>query len=208
MPSIAEGSSSAGSGDAGGSASAAGSGVGTAAAGAAWILGCGAPNIIVDRAASAALAAGFGPRAGTDGGTDFAGDSPNTMVPPAAGLEGTGAFFAAAGCEGRFAVGNIMVRPAASSDVGGTRAAGDRGGLPAAAACGGGFAGDGMLFGRGGAAKIAVAFGRGSVFGAGGTGFCGGSAAAAPGGITLKTFWHFPQRMLRPCGPIRASSTR
>src|SRR5205823_1964878 len=77
MPSIAEGSSSAGSGDAGGSASAAGSGVGTAAAGAAWILGCGASNIIVDRAASAALAAGFGPRAGTGGGTAFAGDSPN-----------------------------------------------------------------------------------------------------------------------------------
>jgi hypothetical protein len=141
---------------------------------------------------------------------DFAGDSRNTMVPPvagpAAGLEGTGAFFAAAGCEGRFAVGNIIVRPAASSDVGGTGAAGDRGGLPAAAACDGGFAGGGMLFGRGGAAKIAVAFGWGSFVGAGGT--RGGSAAAAPGGITLKTFWHFPQRMLRPCGPIRASSTR
>ena len=101
-----------------------------------------------------------------------------------------------------------MVRPAASSDVGGTGAAGDRARLPAAAGWGGGFAAGGMLFGRGGAGKIAVAFGWGSFVDAGGASLRGGSAAAARGGITLKTFWHFPQRMLRPCGPIRASSTR
>jgi hypothetical protein len=161
MPSMAEGSSSAGSGDAGGSALAAGSGVGTAAAGAAWILGCGAPNIIVDRATSPGLAAGFGPGTGICGGTGFAADSPNTMVAPgrgaAAGLEGTGGFFAGAAGEGRFADGNIIVRPAASSDVGGTGAAEERGGLPVAAGCDGGFAGGGTLFGRCGAAKIAVA---------------------------------------------------
>src|SRR5207248_1894927 len=155
MPSMAEGSSSANSGDARGSARAGGSGVGTAAAGAAWILGCGAPNIIVDRVASAALAAGF---------------------------EATGPFFAAAGCEGRFAVGNIMVRPAASSDVGGTGAAGDRARLPAAAGWGGGFAAGGMLFGRGGAGKIGVAFGWGSFVDAGGASLGGGSGAAARGG--------------------------
>src|SRR5207248_1259935 len=114
----AGGCSSAGSGDRGDSARAAGSGVGTAAGAGDGIRGCAAPNIIVDRATSPGLAAGFGPGAemgrGT-GGTGLAGDSPKTMVAPAveaaAGLAGAGAFFAGAGARGTVAVGNIMVRP-------------------------------------------------------------------------------------------------
>ena len=156
---MAEGSSSPGAGAGVGSPRTARSGVATAAAGAAWILGCGAPNTIGAPGAGAA-----------------------------AGLEGGGPFFAGMARGGRFAVGNIMVRPAASSDVGGTGAAGERGGLPGAAGCGDGFAGGGTLFGTGGAAKIAVAFGWGSFVGAGGSGFCGAPVPAGAGGITLKTF--------------------
>jgi hypothetical protein len=36
-----------------------------------------------------------------------------------------------------------------------------------------------------------------------------GAAFASPAGrITLNVFWHLPQRMVRPCGPMRPSSTR
>jgi type VI secretion system secreted protein VgrG len=171
MPSRALGSSKAGAGEGTGSARAAGSGVGSAAAGAALILGCGAPNIIVDRAASPGLTAAFAPAAeigGGAGGTRFIADSPNTIVAPepgaGAGFEGADPFFAGGGDEGggdegRFAVGNIMVRPAASSEVGGTGDGGERGGLPGGAGCGGGFAGGGTGLETGGAAKIAVVFG-------------------------------------------------
>lgn len=100
-----------------------------------------------------------------------------------------------------FAVGNIIVRPAASSD-GGTGADGERGGLPRPGGSGGGFAGGGTLFDTAGAAKIAVVVGDGA--------FAGGDTAGfgAPARVTLNVFWHFPQRIVRPCGPIRASSTR
>jgi hypothetical protein len=70
------------------------------------------------------------------------------------------------------------------------------------------LAGGGTLLETAGAAKIAVVVAKGGFAAGGGTGFCGGSGVAGAGGITLKMFWHFPQRMLRPCGPIRASSTR
>jgi len=60
-----------------------------------------------------------------------------------------------------------------------------------------------------GTAKIAVEFMSGDLavaagLGAGGD-ICGAGAA---GRVTLNVFWHFPHRMVRPCGPIRASSTR
>ena len=73
--------------------------------------------------------------------------------------------------------------------------------------CRGGFAGaDGLAAGT---AKIAVEFMFGDLpvaagLGAGGD-ICGAGAA---GRVTLNVFWHFPHRMVSPCGPIRASSTR
>jgi hypothetical protein len=45
-------------------------------------------------------------------------------------------------------------------------------------------------------------------FGAGGTGGWSCTVGSGSGLVTLKVFWHFPQRMVRPCGPIRASSMR
>lgn len=43
--------------------------------------------------------------------------------------------------------------------------------------------------------------------GGGAAGFAGAGCGAASR-ITLNVFWHFPQRIVRPCGPMRASSTR
>jgi hypothetical protein len=65
-----------------------------------------------------------------------------------------------------------------------------------------------MLRGAG-AAKIAVAVGDGGL-GMTGTDALGGAGAApgADGSVTRNVFWHFPQRMVSPWGPIRASSTR
>jgi hypothetical protein len=34
-----------------------------------------------------------------------------------------------------------------------------------------------------------------------------GVVGSAAGFVTLNVFWHFGQRMVRPWGPIRASST-
>jgi hypothetical protein len=34
-----------------------------------------------------------------------------------------------------------------------------------------------------------------------------GAASCSDERVTLNVFWHFPQRMVRPWGPMRASST-
>lgn len=96
-----------------------------------------------------------------------------------------------------------MVLPASSE-------AGGAGEMAAAAlpVCGSGFAGaDGLA--AGGMAKIAVAFMSGDLAVATGLGGGGDTCGAgAEGRVTLNVFWHFPHRMVSPCGPIRASSTR
>ena len=96
-----------------------------------------------------------------------------------------------------------MVLPASSGAGGAAETAAFAFGL-----CGSGLAGaDGLD--AGGTAKIAVEFMSGDLavaagLGAGGD-ICGAGAA---GRVTLNVFWHFPHRMVSPCGPIRASSTR
>ena len=96
-----------------------------------------------------------------------------------------------------------MVLPASSGAGGAAEPAALAFGL-----CWSGFAGaDGLD--AGGTAKIAVEFMSGDLtvpaaLGAGGD-IC---RAGAPGRVTLNVFWHFPHRMVSPCGPIRASSTR
>jgi hypothetical protein len=169
-----------------------GAGTGFAAGGAAagdW------PNTIVapgSGAAPAFAAGGF-----------VAGGWPKTMVPVG---DGSGPFLGAGG-GGRLPVWNIIVRPGASP-AGASGFAGV--GLPCAGT--GWDAGRGGALATAGAANMAVAWTSGALFGAGAAGFAGaggcGSGAAAGGRITLKVFWHFPQRMVSPCGPIRASSTR
>jgi hypothetical protein len=136
----------------------------------------------------AAFSDGF-PMAGLAAGAT--GDCPKTMVGEVCGLAGAGDLM--------FPLWNIIVRPAPSS-------AGAPGAGFAAAA---GFAaggGGGAGFAREGAANVIVAPSFGGGLGAGGL---GGSvtASVATGLMTLKVFWHFPQRMVRPCGPMRASST-
>jgi len=122
---------------------------------------------------------------------------------------GTG-FFGATGAVLRFPVWNIIVRPAASSAAGTGRA-----GLAAGACAGGagdvaGLAADvGPGGAEAGAANIIVVCAADLPGGAGG-GFAGmlAPSAAADERTTLNVFWHLPQRMVSPCGPIRASSTR
>jgi hypothetical protein len=153
------------------------------------------PKIIVERGGSAA---GVLDRAGfvsaAEAGLAIAGRGwPNTMVPleddggSAAAADG----FAGAAGGGTGAVGNIIVRPALSSGAGGAAGAG-------------GFCGG---FGTvAGAANTMVALDGGCFAGGGGSGGAAGAGAGAR--VTQKVFWHLPQRMVRPCGPIRLSSTR
>jgi hypothetical protein len=178
-------------------------------------------------AGSAGFAAGL-----AEGIADFAGatgDWPNTMVAWGDSATGLGAGLPAAGVEGRrFPVWNIIVRPAPSSagTAGGAAGLGgatgvvaaDLGGATGVAAAG--FAGDGndgfggatgccanvmgLDAGSGTFARTGLAAG----FGAGGTGGWSCTVGSGSGLVTLKVFWHFPQRMVRPCGPIRASSMR
>jgi hypothetical protein len=118
-----------------------------------------------------------------------------TMVPLAGG---SGSFDAGDGAF-RFPVWNIIVRPATSSAAG----------VGLGGSEGGSFSAPGVGFGLGapvgftavGAANIIVVCAFGGFAG-------GGVAGAAPGRITLKVFWHLPHRMVSPCGPIRAESTR
>jgi hypothetical protein len=145
----------------------------------------------------------------------IAGDWPNTTVAlgdSAAGRTG----LLAAGVEGRrFPVWNIIVRPAPSSagTVGGAAGFGGAAGVAAA-----GFAGDGIdgFGGEAGCCANDVGLDAGALaaagvargFGAGGTGAWPCAVGSGSSLVTLKVFWHFPQRMVRPCGPIRASSMR
>jgi len=158
-------------------------------------------NGVVDRtsAAPAGLARGGGggfTTAGAGGGLAAAGWL-KTIVPlgiaAGGGLGGTtGAF--------KLPVWNIIVRPAASP------VAGDAVG-PGAGAGGGG--GAGFAAEAAGAANIIVCCADGGWAGAAAATF-GAAVSGAPAGarVTLNVFWHLPQRMLRPCGPMRASSTR
>jgi len=125
-------------------------------------------------------------------------------------VELAGGFLGTTGAVLRFPVWNIIVRPAASSAAGTGRAG------FATAACAGGAggvaglgAGVGALPPETGAANIIVVCAADFPGGAG-AGLAGTAApsAVAAGRITLNVFWHLPQRMVSPCGPIRASSTR
>jgi len=125
-------------------------------------------------------------------------------------LAGGAGFFDATGAVLRFPVWNIIVRPAASSAASTGRAgfatgacAGEAGGVARLATAAGAGAPEA------GAANIIVVCAAGLPTGTG-AGFAGMAApsAAAAGRITLNVFWHLPQRMVSPCGPIRASSTR
>src|SRR5439155_1328926 len=175
----------------------------------------GGPNIKVERSppvAGLAEAEGKG-RAGATGapGTGPAGGCAaaraagwlNTTVERPGGA----GFFGATGAVLRFPVWNIIVRPAASS------AAGAAGFAMGACAGGAGGAGRAAAAGAGapeaGAANIIVVCAAEGLAGGGGAAFAGRAAsAAAAGRTTLNVFWHLPQRMVSPCGPIRASSTR
>jgi len=159
-------------------------------------------NGVVDRtsAAPAGLARGGGggfTTAGAGGGLAAAGWL-KTIVP--LGIAAGGGLGGIAGAF-KLPVWNIMVRPAASP------VAGDAVG-PGAGAAGGGGAGfaAGIGGGTAGAANIIVCCADGGRAGAA----CGAAVSGAPAGarVTLNVFWHLPQRMLRPCGPMRASSTR
>ncbi len=158
-------------------------------------------NGVVDRtsAAPAGLATGAGGGFTTAwaGGGLAAGGWLKTIVPlgiaAGGGLGGTAGAF-------KLPVWNIIVRPAASP------VAGDAVG-PGAGAGGGGGAGFAAEIGAGaaGAANIIVCCVDGGRAGAAGATF---GAAVSGARVTLNVFWHLPQRMLRPCGPMRASSTR
>jgi hypothetical protein len=63
-----------------------------------------------------------------------------------------------------------------------------------------------LAAGSGGRAAGFAGAGLGA--GAGGIGACSGTVGSASARVTLNVFWHFPQRIVRPWGPIRASSTR
>jgi hypothetical protein len=190
--------------------------------GAAGFCAAGAPpKIIVERGASSSDALGaaggaFGREGMVAAGAGFAGAGHaggwlKTMVPLG---EGSGAGAGREGAPGPGVPGNIIVRPAASSAAGGR--AGALGNIivrPAASSAAGvaPVAGRGDGFGAAdGAAKIIVELPAGAFAGAA-TGGDGGAAAGGCGAgarVTLNVFWHLPQRMVRPCGPIRLSSTR
>jgi len=167
----------------------------------------GGPNIKVERASEAT---GFA-EAGGDGWTAAAGWA-DAGGPAGTGLEldcGAG-FFGATEAGFRLPVWNIIVRPAASSA--GTGAAGFATGGFCAGGAGGGAGlatGIGAEAPEAGAANIIVVCAA-DLPGGAGAGFAGMAAAspAAAGRTTLNVFWHLPQRMVSPCGPIRASSTR
>jgi hypothetical protein len=153
----------------------------------------------------AARGTGFG--AGAAAGFAATGACPKTIVACGGGSAGLG--FAPVF---RLPVWNIIVRPAPSS-VG---AAAIGAALAGAAA---GFGAGGGGFATGDWPKTIVACGDGSAgLAAVGFGCAGGTAGFGAGGwfgmvaagsrMTLNVFWHFPQRMVRPWGPIRASSTR
>jgi hypothetical protein len=184
----------------------------------------GGPNIKVERASEAT---GFA-EAGGDGWTAAAGWA-DAGGPAGTGLEldcgaglaagwlnttvelaGGAGFFGATEAGFRLPVWNIIVRPAASSA--GTGAAGFATGGFCAGGAGGGAGlatGIGAEAPEAGAANIIVVCAA-DLPGGAGAGFAGMAAAspAAAGRTTLNVFWHLPQRMVSPCGPIRASSTR
>ena len=167
-------------------------------------------NGVVDRtsAAPAGLATGAGEgftTAGAGGGRAADGWL-KTIVPlgiaAGGGLGGTAGAF-------KLPVWNIIVRPAASPVAG--AAAGPGVGVGCGAGGGGGAAfAAGIGAGAAGAANIIVCFADGGrAVGGGGAAFGASVSGAAAGTrVTLNVFWHLPQRMLRPCGPMRASSTR
>jgi hypothetical protein len=174
------------------------------------------PNTMVaPESGSAALAAGFAAGAGL---APAAGGWPPAMTAPAAGS----GFAFAPGDGLRFPVWNIMVRPAPSSVGAATGAAGFAA-AGAAVLAAGGFAVAGMAGFEGGTgdcpntmvaldagpAGWAAGFaGAGFGAGAGGIGAWSGTVGSDSPLVTLNVFWHFPQRIVRPWGPIRASSTR
>src|SRR5260370_39294316 len=178
-------------------------------------------------AGSAGFAAGL-----AEGIADFAGatgDWPNTMVAWGDSARGLGAGLPAAGVEGRrFPVWNIIVRPAppsagtaggAAGLGGATRvAAAGLGGATGVAAAG--FAGDGNdgfggetgccanVMGLDAGSGTFAATGLAAGFGAGGTGGWSCTAGSGSGPVTLNGVLRLPPRVVRPCGPIRASSMR
>ncbi|HEY4885208.1 MAG TPA: hypothetical protein VII08_16375 [Myxococcales bacterium] len=190
----------------------------------------GGPNIRVERAseATAFAEAGVAGRADPAGRVDAAGWADAAGAPgtgPAGGcagglaagwlnttveLAGGAGFFGATEALFRFPVWNIIVRPAASSAAG-TGAAG----FATGACAGGAGGGAGLATGVGaeapeaGAANIIVVCAA-DLPGGAGAGFAGMAAASAVAAerTTLNVVWHLPQRMVSPCGPIRASSTR
>jgi hypothetical protein len=156
------------------------------------------PNTIVEPLSFSWGAAGFD-GAGFAAGFAAAGATgewPKTMVEPLSFSGAAGFGWADLGAAGTFtlpAVWNIIVRPAPSSA-----------GAGAAGFDGAGILGAWGAWGAGGAAGAglegvaAAGFGAGAAFAA---------SAGAGSRITLKVFWHLPQRMVSPCGPTRASST-
>jgi len=65
-----------------------------------------------------------------------------------------------------------------------------------------------VAFAEGSAGLIAGLGAAAAGFGAGGTAARSWAVEGGSGLVTLKVFWHLPQRMVRPWGPTRASSTR
>src|SRR6185295_4892919 len=135
-------------------------------------------------------------------GFDTAGDCAKTIVAcgdGAAAAFGEGGGFFGAGGGVRLPVWNIIVRPGASPA--GASALAGAAGFAAAAGGADGFGGC-AGFATTGAANMAVERTSGARDGAGAGGFGGSGAAsgaAAAARSTLNVFWHFPQRMVRPC---------
>jgi hypothetical protein len=161
-----------------------------------------APNIIAEPGAPLAAAGFDGIAADFGAAMD---DCPKTMVAPPSpsGAAGLGLAVGAViglvpgGVVLRFPVWNIIVRPAPSSVGATTGLSGAAGGLVAAGAAG---------LAMDGAANTIVD--DSSFAGAAGPGAAGlGAASCSDERVTLNVFWHFPQRMVRPWGPMRASST-
>ncbi len=105
----------------------------------------------------------------------------------------------------RFPVWNIIVRPAPSSV--GALAGGAAAGRPGLGATGLTGAAGGLV--EAGTAGLAMDGAAKTIVDD--SGFAGAAGLGAASGsderVTLNVFWHFPQRMVRPWGPMRASST-
>ena len=137
----------------------------------------------------------------------------NTTVPvPAGGGGGAGGagFFAAAVAGLMFPVWNIIVRPADSPGgwAGPAGAAAGRGGAVAGGGVAGFAAGSGGVAGAANIIVVCAAPGREAGTAPGRASFAWAASAGAGARDTLKVFWHLPHRMVSPCGPMRASSTR